>query len=183
GQRISGNLIQGKSIGIIGLGRIGKRVAEQLSGFAVCIMAADPHKDESWLKGRNIAMVGLEELLGKSDIIILCASGSSCIIKEREFFLMKRGMYLINVSRGAAVEEAALYGAIKEGRLAGAALDVFAKEPYNGPLLELENVILTPHIGSYTEESRAAMEIEAVHNLLNALKNIKGAGNEERRRA
>jgi len=82
---------------------------------------------------------------------------------------MKEGGMLINVSRGGVVDEDALFRALKEGRLAGAALDVFIQEPYRGPLTELDNVILTPHIGSYAAETRLEMETQAVNNLLKEL--------------
>ena len=82
---------------------------------------------------------------------------------------MKGGAWLINCARGGMVDEAALYQALQEGRLAGAAIDVFTEEPYNGPLAKLDNVILTPHIGSYAIEARVDMEIQAAKNLLEGL--------------
>ena len=82
---------------------------------------------------------------------------------------MKQGAFLINCSRGGIVDESALYLGLKEGKLAGAALDVFEQEPYNGPLKELDNVVLTPHIGSYAKETRIEMEMQAVRNLLDGL--------------
>ena len=82
---------------------------------------------------------------------------------------MKKGAWLVNMARGGVVDEDALYNALKEGRLAGAAVDVFEKEPYNGPLAQLQNVIITPHIGSYALEARVAMEATSVENLLRGL--------------
>ena len=82
---------------------------------------------------------------------------------------MKKGAWLVNVSRGGVVDEEALYQALKRGHLSGAALDVFVQEPYTGPLKELDNVILTPHIGSYAKEARVKMEMEAVENLIRGL--------------
>jgi D-3-phosphoglycerate dehydrogenase / 2-oxoglutarate reductase len=82
---------------------------------------------------------------------------------------MKKGAWLVNTSRGEAVDEEALCRALEEGRLSGAALDVFQKEPYDGPLKNLPNVILTPHVGSYAKESRIEMETQAVRNLLAGL--------------
>jgi D-3-phosphoglycerate dehydrogenase len=82
---------------------------------------------------------------------------------------MKKGASIINTSRGGVVDESALYENLKNGRLSGAAIDVFEQEPYTGPLKELENVILTPHIGSYAKEARVEMEKQAVENLLKGL--------------
>ena len=92
------------------------------------------------------------------------------LIGPQELKSMQRGSWLINVGRGGIVDEAALLGALREGHLAGAALDVFGKEPYTGPLADLEQVILTPHIGSYAQEARTEMELEAVENLLKGLR-------------
>ena len=83
---------------------------------------------------------------------------------------MKRGAFLINLARGKIIDEEALYTALKEQHLSGAALDVYRTEPYSGPLCELENVILTPHIATFTQESRTQMEVEAIENLLDSLK-------------
>ncbi|MDI6688200.1 MAG: NAD(P)-dependent oxidoreductase, partial [Desulfobacterales bacterium] len=88
------------------------------------------------------------------------------IIGKEEFKKIKKGAWIINVSRGEVIDETELYNALKEGHLSGAALDVFEEEPYTGLLKELDNVILTPHIGSYAKEGRINMEIEAVKNLL-----------------
>ena len=94
----------------------------------------------------------------------------SPIIKSKELALMKEQAILINISRGGVVDENALYQLLKNNRLKGAAIDVFSDEPYNGPLCELDNVILTPHLGSYAREGKLQMEIDAVKNLIQALK-------------
>jgi D-3-phosphoglycerate dehydrogenase len=91
------------------------------------------------------------------------------VLDEEQIARMKEGAWLVNVSRGNLVDERALYGALKSNRLAGAALDVFPEEPYRGPLCDLENVIMTPHVATLTKESRVRMEREAVQNLLDAL--------------
>ena len=112
----------------------------------------------------------LEDLLSWADIITLHASVDETIIGEKEFRLMKKGAWLVNTSRGRVVDETILYEYLKNGYLSGAALDVFEEEPYTGLLKELDNIIITPHIGSYAKEARIKMEMEAVENLLNGLK-------------
>ena len=164
-----GNLLKGKNVGILGFGRIGQKVAELLSPFAVQIAYYDPAPagDFSYISKP------LQDLLGWADVITLhCPPSSAPILGAPEFNLMKKGSWLVNAARGGLVHEGALYQALKTQHLAGAALDVFLEEPYAGELRNLENVILTPHIGSYAKESRIEMEWEAVRN---ALKGIQAA--------
>ena len=85
--------------------------------------------------------------------------------------IMKDGAFLVNIARGGVVDEVALYDALKGGKLGGAAIDVYTKEPYDGPLCELENVIMTPHLGSYAKEGKLQMEIDAVKNFIQAVEN------------
>ena len=164
-----GGLISAKRIGIIGLGRIGKRVAELAKALGANVFYYDPFIKEC---RPSFPKLQLKELLEKSDIISLhlCATKeNSNMIGRNELSLMKRTAFLINCSRGGIVDEGSLYEALKNRELAGAAIDVFAQEPYSGPLTELENVILTPHVGSYAKEARIQMEIQAVNNLLAGL--------------
>jgi len=165
-QKKMGNLLGGKRVGIVGFGRIGRRVAELLLPFGCEVAYTDPLVD----RGESFRRMSLEELLGWADIVSLHLSARTRIIGEAELRAMKKGAWLINLSRGAVVDEAALEGCLRDGRLSGAALDVFEKEPYQGGLSGLENVILTPHIGSYAMETRIAMEKQAVENLLRGLK-------------
>jgi len=165
-----GNLLFGKNVGIIGFGRIGQEVARLISAFGAEIIYFDvedkPGIDPEY-KNKS-----LSELLEGSDIVTLHLSFSGkkgAVIGGKELMSMKKGSVLINASRGGAVDEAALYEALKKGHLSGAALDVFRDEPYSGPLSELDNIILTPHIGSYAKEARVKMEVDAVKNLLVAL--------------
>ena len=166
-----GNLLFGKKIGIIGFGRIGRRVAELLKAIGAEVSFFDPAVPE---KEQGIfAKMEFNNLLKKSDIVSLHLSYSQenhKLIGKQELSLMQQGAFLINCSRGGIVDEEALYSALKEARLAGAAVDVFEQEPYRGPLRELDNVILTPHIGSYAREARIEMEMQAVENLLSGLK-------------
>jgi D-3-phosphoglycerate dehydrogenase len=169
-----GSLLSGKTVGIIGTGKIGKRAAELLSGLGAKVIAYDIKPDASWAGKHNVELRQFDDLLTDSDIITIHASCDKTLIGKREFSTMKKGSYLINVSRGAVVDEGALFDALRDGALSGAALDVFCKEPYAGPLTQLDNVIITPHIGSYARECRIAMEMEAVNNLLGGLKESQG---------
>lgn len=164
--KMMGNLLCGKKAGIIGFGRIGKKVAELLNSFGCEIAYTDPAVENEFT---DMKRMSLSDLLGWSNIVTLHVSGDGMVLGKKELQLMKKGAWLVNVSRGGTVDENALYEALKEGRLAGAALDVFEKEPYDGPLSQLNNVILTPHVGSYAKEARVEMEIEAVENLLEGL--------------
>lgn len=166
--RKMGGQIEGKTIAIIGFGRIGRRVAELLAPFRAKLVAVDPFLEKS--KTLSCPLLSKEEALPQADIITVHTSGDECLFDETAFLRMKRGVLLINVARGNIVSEKALIKALDVGIIAGAWLDTFEKEPYDGPLCNYENVILTPHIGSYTAECRQNMENEAVSNLLNVLK-------------
>lgn len=165
-----GNLLHRKSIGIIGFGRIGRKVAELLQSFECKIKYTDPSLEDC-ISGFEKAT--LERLLSWADIVSIHASCAEKIIGPKEFGFMKKGSYLLNLSRGEAVDLEALYQALKLNYLGGAALDVFEGEPYNGPLKELNNVILTPHIGSYAIEARRKMELQALKNLIRGLEEDK----------
>ncbi len=155
-----------KTVAIIGFGRIGQRVASLLAPFSCRILVVDP-----FLKSipKAIQHISLDNALRNADIITLHGSGEDCIIGESEFKLMKKGAFLLNAARGGLINEAALQKALDDGGVAGAWLDVFQEEPYKGPLCEYKNVLLTPHVGSYTRECRRRMEMEAVENLLAGL--------------
>lgn len=166
-QKHMGYLLQGKNVGIIGFGKIGQKVAELLLGLGVQIAYCDPAVDEIKL---GCIRMSLDKLLAWSDIVTIHASGKEPLLGHEELRKMRKGSWLVNCARGGMVDEKALYQLLKEGWLAGAALDVFDKEPYEGPLSELDNVILTCHIGSYAVESRVEMEAQAVKNLIEGLK-------------
>lgn len=169
-----GCLLSGKTIGIIGIGRIGKKVAQFLKGMEAKIVAYDLKPDKKWAAKHKIGILPLNDLLSISDVITIHVSSPNILLGEKEFKVLKKGAYLVNISRGEVIDEKALYHALKSNWLSGVALDVFSDEPYFGQLTELENVILTPHIGSYARESRIKMECEAVRNLLGTLKIRKG---------
>jgi len=167
-----GSLLQGKTLGIIGLGTIGKELVKLTNGFELKILAYDKNEDANFAQNHDIIYCDLKSLLSDSDFISIhlnLSESTKNIIDEQKIELMKPEAILINTSRGQIINENSLYNALKSKKLAGAALDVFVKEPYVGELLELENIVLTPHIGSYAKEIRIKMEIEAAENLIRGL--------------
>ena len=174
-----GSLVSELTIGILGLGRIGKRVATILRAFEATVIACDVQPDRAWAAGQGVAFKTREALLKESDVLCLhvpYVPALHHLIGRREFAMMKSGSYLINTSRGGLVDEEELYRALQSGHLAGAALDTFEREPYTGPLRELDNVILTPHMGSYARAARTQMERQAVEYLVDELKRLKVLG-------
>lgn len=168
-----GNLLSEKTIGIIGLGRIGKKLVQFLQSFNPKILACEINPDKDFVKSYKIDLVDSHTLISRSDVITLhvpLTEKTRYVIGERELNMMKENVILINTARGGLIDEKALYHCLKEGGLGGAAIDAFEYEPYTGKLKELANVILTPHIGSFTVETRKEMEIEAAKNLINGLK-------------
>jgi D-3-phosphoglycerate dehydrogenase len=170
-QKQMGNLLWGKKAGILGFGRIGQKVAHLLAPFGAEIAYCDIETKKC---GVPCTKKALEELLPWADIVTIHISLSPgrkrYIMGKNELALMRPGSWLVNVSRGGAVDEDALRHELGTGRLAGAALDVFESEPYKGPLKDMDNVILTPHVGSCAREARVNMEKEAVENLLKGLR-------------
>lgn len=169
----TGNLLYGKTVGIVGLGKIGKTTASLFKALGNEVIAYDLNFDNKWADEHHVKYAELNHLLNQSDIIILHLPGrkdKKPVISDKEIDQFKTGSFMINVSRGGVVDETATYNALTNGKIKGAAIDVFSEEPYKGPLTELKNVVLTPHIGSYAAESKLSMEIDAVNNLINALK-------------
>jgi D-3-phosphoglycerate dehydrogenase len=169
----SGGLVRDKKVGIVGLGRIGKRVAEMLLALGAKVAGTDIQPDYEWLQTKQVPLISLEELLKQSEILCLHVSytgSSEFLIGRKEMEAMPKGAYLINTSRGEIIDQDALYSMLTGGHLSGAALDVFTQEPYSGPLTKLDNVVLTPHIGSYAREARIEMEIQATENLIEELR-------------
>ena len=169
----TGSLMRGKKVGIIGLGHIGKRVAEMLLALGAKVAGTDIQADYKWIQTNQVPLVSLEELLQQSEILCLHVShtvSNKHLIGKKEIEAMPKGACLINTSRGEVVDHDALYSMLNNGHLSGAALDVFDQEPYTGPLTRLDNVILTPHIGSYAREARVEMELQAAENLIEGLR-------------
>ena len=169
----TGNLILNKTIGVIGLGRIGRMVSELFRGIGNPVIAYDPCASDEWAERNGVGLVKFEALLQTADIVTLHIPGNadkSPVIGAQQLCMLKSTAMLINLSRGGIVDENALLEALLARKIASAAIDVFSEEPYAGPFCDLDNVILTPHIGSYAEEGKLLMEIEAVNNLISALK-------------
>ena len=150
--------LTGKTVGLVGFGRIGRRLAELMSGFGVTILAYDPYMNEEAAKERKVQSVSLEELLERSDVVSLHLPSTKetyHLINKENIGKMRDGAYLINTSRGALVDEKALYEALACGKLSGAALDVFEKEPVtvDNPLFGLEQTVLAPHVSALTYET------------------------------
>jgi D-3-phosphoglycerate dehydrogenase len=170
-ERRMGSLLRDKTVGVIGLGRIGRRLVELLRPFEVRVVAHDRAPDPEVAKQLGVTYVDLDSLLSTADIITLHLPGTTeALIGSREIGLIRPTAILLNASRGGLVDEAALVKALQDKRLAGAYLDTFETEPYDGPLTGLTSVLMTPHAGSYAAEARATMEIEAVQNMLESLK-------------
>jgi lactate dehydrogenase-like 2-hydroxyacid dehydrogenase len=165
--------LKGKTLAIVGMGRIGRRVAQRALAFGMRVVYYDVAGVASPLSGASAAG-SLEAALRGADFVSLHTNltpTSRHLIGARELAMMKPEAYLVNTSRGAIVDQSALYGALKEGRIAGAALDVLEEEPpaADEPLLRLANVVITPHIGTATIETRGAMVELAVRNLIACL--------------
>lgn len=176
--QLMGTEVRGRVLGIIGCGRIGRRVAEICAlGLKMQVLAYDPRcADWGSVEAMGVELVeNMDALLAQADFVSLHASltpQNHHLIGERELRLMKPGAYLINASRGPLVNEAALAQVLAEGHLAGAALDVFDPEPPlpTNPLLQMTNVVITPHISSFTDLGFMAMGMGAVEQVLQVLR-------------
>ncbi|SFE72735.1 phosphoglycerate dehydrogenase [Nitrosomonas sp. Nm166] len=167
--RTQGRLLAAQTIGIIGMGYIGRRVARLCQAFEATVIAHDPYTNQILA---DVTLMPLEQLLATADIISLhmpYTPDTHHLLDAQAFAIMKPEAIVINAARGGLVDENALAQALKTGKLAAAALDVFEQEPYQGPLIESNQIILTSHIGSLARESRQRMEIEAAENLLQGL--------------
>jgi D-3-phosphoglycerate dehydrogenase / 2-oxoglutarate reductase len=147
-----------KTVGIIGLGRIGALITARVQAFGMNVIAYDPYVTSARAQQLGVTLVTLDELLAQSDFITIHmpkTAETTGMISTQQFALMKSTAFIINVARGGLIDEDALYAALTSGRIAGAGLDVFVNEPPLGsPLLELDNVVLTPHLGASTDEAQ-----------------------------
>lgn len=168
-----GSELAGKVLGIVGLGRIGQSLARKAKALDMRVLAFDIFPEQDFLKREGIESLSLEELLGRSDFITLncpLTPQTENLIDEPRLRKMKKTAHLINVSRGRVVDEAALKRALEEGWIAGAATDVYSAEPpVDSPLLALEGLVTTMHMGAHTHEALAQMGQVAAQNVLDAL--------------
>jgi glyoxylate reductase len=165
--------VHGATLGIIGLGRIGQAIARRAQGFGMRVLYHNRKRDPEAERGLGAGYRSMPELLREADFVVLAlplSPESRHLIGAAELALMKPTAFLVNIARGPVVDEAALVEALRSGRIAGAGLDVFEEEPKVHPgLLELENVALTPHIGSGSRATRLRMATRAAENCVAAL--------------
>lgn len=168
-----GNELRGRTMGIVGLGKIGLAVADRARALELSLLGNDPYLDMAVGAGHGVRHVEMAELLRESDIITLHVplnESTRRLINADTLALMKPSAFLVNVARGGLVDEAALAAALSDGRLAGAAVDVFEREPpTDSPLLAAPNTVLTPHLGASTREAQTRAGTEVAEQVLAAL--------------
>ena len=170
--RFFGRRFEDLTIGIIGLGRIGKRVLEHLNGFKCReILLSDLIEDHDIASNRNIRWVDKETIYSHSDLITLhipLNSSTHNLIGSKEIAMMKDDVMLVNTSRGGIIDEIELYNGLKKGKIASAAIDVFEKEPpeNDNPLIKNEKVFLSPHTAAFTDECMIRMGMETIQNII-----------------
>ncbi|WP_095175976.1 MULTISPECIES: phosphoglycerate dehydrogenase [Blautia] len=171
--RSTGMELAGKTIGIIGLGAIGRVVARCAQGFSMKVISYDPFMDASYASEHGIEVRGFEELLSQAEIITLhlpLTDQTRHMINSETIQLMKDNVILINASRGGIIDETAACEGLKTGKIGGLGLDAFEKEPpVDSPLLAFDNVVATPHTGAHTKEAAENMAVLAVENLISVL--------------
>ena len=171
---LQGTELRGKTLGIVGLGRVGMEVARRARAFAMEIVAHDPFVSVAVAKEQGIRMSGLDELYAVADYITLhvgLTQQTAGMVNQASIRKMKKGVRLVNCARGELVNEADLAQALQQGHVAAAAIDVFAEEPpKNSPLLALENVVLTPHTGGSTSEAQEAVGVQIAQQVKEYLK-------------
>ncbi|MGA2851378.1 MAG: phosphoglycerate dehydrogenase [Terracidiphilus sp.] len=171
---LQGSELRGKTLGILGLGRIGLEVAKRARGFGLEILGSDPFVSAAVARENGIKLVTLEELIVGSDYLTLhvgLTTQTAGVINAKNLAAMKKGVRIINCARGELIDDAALVAALKSGQVGGAALDVFAVEPpKDSPYFGLDNVILTPHIAGSTGEAQEAVGIQIARQVRDYLK-------------
>lgn len=168
-KRITGPLWDGKVLGILGCGRIGRQVAEVAQAFRMRVIAHDVVEDAAWAERVGVRYVDLDTLFAESLAVTVhlpLDDTTRGIVSRERLAQMRPNAYLLNTCRGPVVDEDALYASLKAKRIAGAAIDVYAKEPYTGPLRELSHVFLTAHQGSCSHDGRFQMEVGSATNAI-----------------
>lgn len=173
--RLAGISLEGKTVGILGLGAIGKQLARRLAGFDCRILAADPFADATFALAHAIILMDMDEVIAQADFISLhmpLLPETRGLVNAAFLSKVKRGAFLVNTARGEIVDEAALYAALTSGQLGGAGLDVFHPEPPDpaNPLFKLPQVIATPHLGSQTDGATNRMGRMALEECLAVLR-------------
>ena len=182
-KKFVGTELYGKTLGIIGLGRIGKRVANLAKGIGMKVIGYDPYVSEEEIRDLGITMVNFEGVLKQADILTFhlpLTEETYHMISDKEFEIMKDGVMIVNCARGGIIDEEALVRYLKKGKVKGAALDVFEKEPIeSSPLFEFENVIVTPHLGASTKEAQINVACQLATQIVEAInkKIVKNAVN------
>ena len=171
--RFQGTEIYGKTVGVVGFGRVGRLVAERLSAFGTRVLAFDPYPDHAAAEGLGVELVDLDALVARSDFVSIHVPKTpetQSLFDERLLRSAKPGQILVNTSRGGVVDEAALAAVLKDGPIAASGIDVFTTEPpQDSPLLGLDNAVLTPHLGAQTREAQARAGVDVAHAVLAAL--------------
>ena len=168
---LMGSLLAKRHVGIVGLGRVGRRVADLVSAFGAQVKYYDPHVATA----EYDRVLAVKELASQVDLLTIhipLAEDTRNLISADVIAALPKGSIVINAARGGVLDEDALAAALQSGQIDAAAMDVFAEEPYVGPLRDLDNVVLTAHMGSYAREARQLMENEALQNLLSSLREI-----------
>lgn len=168
-KKIIGRGMRETTLLVVGYGRIGRRVAQLLQAFGVRLLIYDPYLDDSSNMIAGHSVESLEEGLQQANAVSLHASGEKVILDAQAFQWMQAGTILLNSARGELVDESALMRALDAGKVTGAWFDAFREEPYKGPLTQYPQVLLTPHVGTYTKLCRREMETAAVQHLLRDL--------------
>jgi D-3-phosphoglycerate dehydrogenase len=172
--RLSGVSLEGKTIGILGLGAIGKQLARRLAGFDCRILAYDPYADATFATENHVVLGSMNDVISQADFVSLhlpLLPETRSLVNTDFLVKMKKGSFLVNTSRGEAIDETALLIALKSGHLRGAGLDAFVKEPpdTDNPLLALPQVIATPHLGAQTDGATSNMGWFAMKDCLAVL--------------
>jgi D-3-phosphoglycerate dehydrogenase len=175
-KKFMGVEVRDKSLGVIGLGRIGSEVAKRAQGMEMKILAYDPFISAERAKDLGVELTTVEDIVRRADYITVhtpLTKETKDLISTKEFAIMKKGARVINCARGGIINEEALAKAVKDGIVSSAAIDVFTKEPpFDNPLLELDHVIVTPHLGASTEEAQINVAVTVAEQTVNALKGM-----------
>jgi D-3-phosphoglycerate dehydrogenase len=175
-KKFMGVEVRGKVLGVVGLGRIGAEVAKRAQGMEMNVLAYDPFISQERAAELGVELTTVEDIVRRADYITVhtpLTKETKDLISGKEFAIAKKGVRLINCARGGIINEEALAEAVKSGIVSSAAIDVFVKEPpFESPLLELDRVIMTPHLGASTEEAQINVAVSVAEQIVNALKGL-----------